>query len=153
MTASRGEPQRLAIGQLLGRLQRAFREELAEPRAAAGFGDVREPHLQVFGNIRAGGVRLTELATRASLSLAATSELVNDLVGLGYLERRPDPTDGRAKLIDLTARGRELMAAAGGRVAEIERHWAAQLGDGEFEALAVTLQRLLDALDPEDSRS
>ncbi len=152
MAESRGT-ERLAIGQLLGRLQRLFREDLAEPRMAAGFGDVREPHLQIFGTIRAGGVRLTELAFRASLSLAAASELVNDLVALGYLERRPDPVDGRAKLIDLTARGRALMAAAGERVADIERRWAAAVGESEFELAALTLQRLLDSLDPDDSRS
>ena len=137
----------------MGRLQRVFRQELAQPRAAAGYGDVREPHLQVFGSIRTGGVRLTELADRASLSMAATSELVNDLVTLGYLQRRPDPADGRAKLIDLTPRGQALMMDAAARVSDIERRWAALLADGEFEATATSLQRLLDALDPHDSRS
>ncbi|MFY9919972.1 MAG: helix-turn-helix domain-containing protein, partial [Mycobacterium sp.] len=84
-------PDRLAIGQLLVRLLREFRDDLAAPRADAGYGDVREPHFQIFGNIRMGGIRLTELADRAQLSLAATSELVNDLADLGYLTRRPDP--------------------------------------------------------------
>ena len=73
---------RLAIGQLLVRLLREFRDDLAAPRADAGYGDVREPHFQIFGNIRMGGIRLTELASRAQLSLAATSELVNDLAAL-----------------------------------------------------------------------
>ena len=143
---------RLAIGQLLVRLLSEFRDDLAEPRAAAGYGDIREPHLQIFGNIRTGGIRLTELATRAQLSLAATSELVNDLSALGYLARRPDPADGRAKLIDLTPRGQALMAAAGGRVIDIERHWAALVGPRRFAAMCDTMQRLLDELDPEDSR-
>ena len=66
---------------------REFRDDLAAPRADAGYGDVREPHFQIFGNIRMGGIRLTELADRAQLSLAATSELVNDLADLGL----PDP--------------------------------------------------------------
>ena len=56
-----------------------------------------------------GGVRLTDVAARAQLSLAATSELVNDLQELGYLERQPDPRDGRANhLPDRT--GKRLMA-------------------------------------------
>src|ERR1700755_2941498 len=104
---------RLAIGQLRVSLLREFRDDLAPPRADAGFGDIREPHFQIFGNIRMGGIRLTELADRAQLSLAATSELVNDLADLGYLPRRPDPADGRAKLIDLTERGAHLMGLAG----------------------------------------
>lgn len=89
------------------------------PRAEAGYGDIRDPYMQIFGNVRVGGIRLTELADRAQLSLAATSELVNDLEEMGYLVRRPDPADGRAKLIDLTKRGRDAMSSAGGRVADI----------------------------------
>ena len=131
---------------------REFRDDLAAPRADAGYGDVREPHFQIFGNIRMGGIRLTELADRAQLSLAATSELVNDLADLGYLTRRPDPADGRAKLIDLTSRGRDLMAAAGSRVADIERRWSALVGERNFRQMCHTMQRLLDGLDPDDAR-
>jgi DNA-binding MarR family transcriptional regulator len=133
-------------------LLREFRDDLAAPRADAGYGDVREVHFQIFGNIRMGGIRLTELADRAQLSLAAASELVNDLVGLGYLIRRPDPADGRAKLIDLTKRGQALMADAGGRVVDIERRWRALVGDRNFTQMTRTMQRLLDELDPKDSR-
>ncbi len=144
---------RLAIGQLLVRLLREFRDELAAPRADAGYGDVREPHFQIFGNIRSGGIRLTELAERAQLSLAATSELVNDLADLGYLTRRPDPADGRAKLIELTERGRDLMADAGERVVAIERRWAELAGERNFAQMCRTMQRLLDELDPRDARA
>jgi DNA-binding MarR family transcriptional regulator len=153
VATSRDLPRdRQAIGQLLVRLLREFRSDLAAPLAGSGFDDVRDPHMQIFGNVRMGGIRLTELAERAQLSLAATSELVNDLADLGYLTRRPDPTDGRAKLIDLTERGRDLMTAAGDRVADIERRWSKTLGGKDFENMAATMQRLLDDLDPRDSR-
>ncbi|MGZ8812915.1 MAG: MarR family winged helix-turn-helix transcriptional regulator [Mycobacterium sp.] len=146
-------PDRLAIGQLLVRLLREFRDDLAAPRADAGYGDVRETHFQIFGNIRMGGIRLTELADRAQLSLAAASELVNDLVDLGYLTRRPDPADGRAKLIDLTKRGQSLMSEAGGRVADIEQRWSQIVGGRNFAQMTRTMQRLLDELDSNESRS
>jgi DNA-binding MarR family transcriptional regulator len=143
---------RLAVGQLLVRLLREFRADLAAPRAEAGYGDVRDPHYQIFGNIRTGGIRLTELAGRAQLSLAAASELVNDLVDSGYLTRRADPADGRAKLIDLTPRGVRLMADAGDRVADIERRWARMVGESDYAQMCATMQRLLDDIDPADSR-
>jgi DNA-binding MarR family transcriptional regulator len=136
---------RLAIGQLLVRLLREFRQELFAAAGGGGYPDLREPHLQIFGNLGIDGVRLTELATRAQLSLAATSELVDDLQQLGYLERRPDPSDGRAKLIYPTPRGRQALNAAGDRVAEIEHHWADLVGQPRFNAAAMTLQKLLDA--------
>src|SRR6476659_5654282 len=99
------------------------------------------------------GIRLTELAGRAQLSLAAASELVNDLAEMGFLTRRPDPSDGRAKLIDLTKRGRELMVDAGRRVEDIERRWSALAGEKNFDQMCRTMQRLLDELDPKEARS
>jgi DNA-binding MarR family transcriptional regulator len=137
----------------LVRLTREFRRDLGAPRAEWGYGDIRDPHLQIFGNIRTGSIRLTELAARAQLSLAATSELVNDLAAMGYLTRRPDPADGRAKLIELTDRGRRLLGDAGERVADIETRWSALVGATEFAQMCATMQRLLDALDPDDARS
>jgi DNA-binding MarR family transcriptional regulator len=145
-TSSELPTDRAAIGQLLGRLLRHFRTELFAAAAAAGYSDVREPHLQIFGNIY-DGARLTELASRAQLSLAATSELVNDLQQLGYVERRPDPQDGRAKLIVPTPLGRAALAAAGDRVAEIEEHWASLIGRDRFAGACRAMQDLLDALD------
>lgn len=137
---------RLAVGQLLVRLLREFRTEMFAPAAARGYADLREPHLQVFGNVGIDGIRLTELAARAHLSLAAASELVNELQELGYLERRPDPSDRRAKLIFPTGRGRQALNDAGGRVAEIEQHWSDAVGPEQFTAACRTLQQLLDAL-------
>jgi DNA-binding MarR family transcriptional regulator len=149
MVTSRDLPiDRLAVGQLLVRLLREFRRELSVHAAAAGYGDIRDPHLQIFGAIGMGGVRLTNIAARAQLSLAATSELVNDLQELGYLERHPDPSDGRAKLIFLTERGCGLMAHAGDRVATIEAQWSAIVGSRRFTEMCATMQRLLDHLDP-----
>jgi|SRR5215204_2826316 DNA-binding MarR family transcriptional regulator len=147
MPTSRDLPvDRLAIGQLLVRLLRQFRAELFAPAAARGYPDLREPHLQIFGNLGVDGVRLTQLAARAQLSLAATSELVNDLQDLGYLERRPDPADGRAKRIFPTPRGRRALDDAGDRVAEIERHWSRIVGPDRFADTCRTLQELLDKL-------
>lgn len=150
-TAADLPADRLAVGQLLGRLLREFREELFTPAADAGFGDVRAAHLQVFGNVGIDGVRLTELAARSQLSLAASSELITELVALGYLERRADPADRRARLIFPTPRGRRALDAAGGRVAEIEQRWAALVGGSAFGDALHTLDRLLDALDRESA--
>ena len=135
---------RLAIGQLLGRLLRLFRQDLFVAAADAGYSDLREAHLQVFGNVGIDGVRLTSLAARAQLSLAATNELVNDLQRLGYLKREPDPTDGRAKLIFPTLRGRQALNDAGHHVAGIEQRWAAIVGTQRFADACRTLQQLID---------
>jgi DNA-binding MarR family transcriptional regulator len=150
MPTSRDLPvDRLAIGQLLVRLLRQFRAELFAPATEHGYRDLREPHLHIFGSLGIDGVRLTELAARAQLSLATTSELVDDLQRLGYLERRPDPSDGRAKLIFPTRRGRQALDDAGDRVAQIEQHWAQLLGPARFADACRALQELLDKLSGE----
>jgi DNA-binding MarR family transcriptional regulator len=102
----------------------------------------------IFG-ARSFGVRLTALAARSQLSLAAASELVDDLQQPGYLQRRPDLSDGRAKLIHPTPRGLQALNDAGDRVAEIEHHWAELVGEAEFDAACRTLQHLLDATAPQ----
>ena len=137
---------RLAIGQILSRLLLAFRTELFEDPELAEFAGIRFPHLQIWGNVGIDGIRLTELAHRANLSLAACSELVNELQELGYLERRADSSDGRAKLIFPTRRGRQVLDEAGRGVARIEAHWRSLCAPGSFDAACITLDSLLGAL-------
>jgi DNA-binding MarR family transcriptional regulator len=147
VTSSDLPKDRLPIGQLLVRLLREFRIEVFEPAAVNGYPDLRESHLLIFGNIGVDGLRLTDLAARCQLGLAATSEMVDNLVGLGYLERRPDERDRRAKLIFPTARGRSLLRDAGRQVTEIEERWGALIGTAEFHRACMDLQRLITALD------
>jgi DNA-binding MarR family transcriptional regulator len=101
----------------------------------------------VWGNIGIDGIRLTDLAAKAQLSLAACSELVDELQRLGYLERRPDLSDGRAKLIFPTRKGREVLDAAGQSVAELEQRWRKKLPRGDFDVACRTLHELLAALE------
>jgi DNA-binding MarR family transcriptional regulator len=138
---------RQAIGQLLVRLLYRFRQEMLSAAAERGYQDIRAPHLQIFGSLGIDGIRLTDLAARAQLSLAAASEFVTELQELGYLERRPDPADGRAKLIFPTLRGRQALGDAGDRVAEIEQHWSELVGRARFDQAGRILQDLLDRLD------
>jgi DNA-binding MarR family transcriptional regulator len=137
---------RLAIGQLLVRLLHQFRVKLFEPTRGSPFDDVRFAHMPIWGNVGVDGIRLTELADRANLSLAACSELVNDLQALGYLERRSDPSDGRAKLIFPTGRGRALLDEASRLVAELEAEWRAKLPAGQFDRACRIFDRLLTQL-------
>jgi DNA-binding MarR family transcriptional regulator len=147
--AKTSQPARVLVGQLLGNLLRLFRAELAERgEGAASVSGIRPAHLQVFGTIKADGTRLTELASSAGLSLSAMAELVDGLEHLGYLERRADPSDGRAKLVCLTERGWDAIREGRRLISAIEHDWATVLGDDSFESLCRQLQRLLDAIDP-----
>jgi DNA-binding MarR family transcriptional regulator len=125
----------------------AFSEELTRRVSETRFSDIRLTHGCVFGNIDPEGTRLTDLAERAFMTKQSVGEVVSDLEQRGYVERVPDPTDGRAKIIRLTERGREAMALGRGIIDEIEREWAERYGAERVAALrealeAVTAERL-----------
>ena len=79
------------------------------------------------------------------MTLPAMSELVDDLQGYGYLERRPDPSDGRAKLIRPTRKGRRLLVEALRAVREIEAEYAGIIGAERFGVLVGSLEQLVIA--------
>src|SRR5688572_9981273 len=82
--------------------------ELADRLAAAGYTDIPTAAHPVFENLDRDGTRLTELAARADMTHQSMGELVATLEKRGYIERQPDPTDRRARLVCLTAKGRQL---------------------------------------------
>ena len=128
---------------LLAEVRDSISDELYGRLHEIGYADVRPAHGCVFGYIeRAGGVRLTELADRSGLTKQAVGEAVADLERLGYVERVPDLGDGRAKIIRLTDRGVDAMAAANEIFADIESRFAAEVGEERFEEFRDTLRRL-----------
>jgi len=60
---------------------------------------------------RRGPMRLTALTATEQLTQPAITSLVTRLERDGLVERRADPTDGRAVLVVLTAAGAELVQA------------------------------------------
>ena len=142
-------PDRLRVGQLLVYHLRLFREQLlAEARnnpSAEGF-ELRMPHLHVFGNIEAQGTRLTDLASMAGMTRPSMLALVDELERHGLLERRPDPTDKRAKLIALTPTGWEAIRTGRSIIEAIEADYSRRVGSERFESMCQTLQELLDDL-------
>jgi len=138
---------RQPIGQLLVHHTRVFRERLladAEREAArAGF-PLRMAHLHVFGNIKAEGTRVTDLAAWAGMGLPAMVELVDEMEGQGLLVRRPDPSDRRAKLVTLTQSGWDAIRSGRAIIAGIEADYARRLGPERYEQMCWALQDLLE---------
>jgi DNA-binding MarR family transcriptional regulator len=122
-----------------------FRKELEE----AGYADIRPTHGCVFRFVRDDGMRLTELARLAGMTKQSVGELVDDLVGLGYVERIPDPEDRRAKLICLTDRGVEAQRVGFGLLGELEDRWAERFGAARVKQLRELLEEAVSEDAPE----
>jgi DNA-binding MarR family transcriptional regulator len=74
------------------------------------------------------------------------AQLVDELEEDGIVERRPDPGDGRAKLVVLTPAGWNAIRLGRAIIAGIESDYAARIGSRRFETMCGSLQELLDDL-------
>jgi DNA-binding MarR family transcriptional regulator len=128
---------------MLGRAYSLFGFQIVDGVVGAGFPQ-KPSHSAVFAQITPEGSRLTELARGANMTPQAMGELVDELEDLGYVIRRPDPTDRRAKLIVLTKKGHACIAAGMATIDGIETRITQALGEPGHRELRHLLQRLLD---------
>jgi DNA-binding MarR family transcriptional regulator len=103
---------RLDFGILLGLAYQEFVRELRAAVAAEGFDDQGRSDGYVLRQVGAEPQTVSELAERLEISKQGAGQIVDDMERRGYLERRPDPRDGRARLVHLSERGRTALAAA-----------------------------------------
>ena len=113
--------------------------------AGAGFSDLRPSHGNVLEPLSyIDGQRLNELASRAGMTPQSMGELVDDLEKRGYVERRADPADRRAKRVHLTEKGRSTRAAAAQAVTDMEARLEALLGHAAYVRLRAMLTQVID---------
>jgi DNA-binding MarR family transcriptional regulator len=134
------------IAGLLNEVKVAAVRRLFERLRHEGFEHVREGHGCVFGFIDIEhGSRLTELAERAGLTKQAVGEAATELERLGYVERVPDPTDRRAKIIRLTPSGLEACLTGRRIFAEIESEWAEEFGEELVANMREAAERIAES--------
>lgn len=111
---------------------------------AAGFPDLSFAQARIFQRIGPDGTRLVHLAEQARVTKQTASVLVHAMEEEGYVERRPDPADARARLVTVAERGRAAQAVAAGVVAEVEAEWRERLGARRYDGLRSALAELHD---------
>lgn len=136
--------QRAPLLRLIGLASRRMIDELQDRLVSAGFDDHRIAHNNAMAHVPEDGIRLTELADKAGMTKQAMSELVADLERLGYLQRSPDPDDGRAKRIGFTDRGRRAVEVVLSSFGEMEADLADRIGPAGMRSLRRSLLAMLD---------
>ena len=109
----------------------------------AGFDDVRRAHGAVFEAIDPNGSRVTDMAERVRMTKQAMGQLVDHLEAGGYLVRRADPQDGRAKLVVLTDKGRRVAKTAISATDKLERRWERHLGPRRAREFRKSLEEIV----------
>jgi DNA-binding MarR family transcriptional regulator len=102
----------------------------------------------VAARIGPKGTRVTELAEQARITKQTAGFLVEQLERAGYVRRVPDPTDARARLVQIAPRGEAAVAVARVAEAEVEAEWARHLGKQGMNQLRRALTSLREITDP-----
>jgi len=129
--------QAVDLGILLGVAFQEFVRELQVALAAAGFDDLGRSDGFVFRSLAIGPMTVSELAGHLEITKQGAAQIIEDMERRGYVERQPDPGDGRAKIVVFTERGRRAREVGVGAVDAIEARWAATLGTELHELRAM----------------
>jgi DNA-binding MarR family transcriptional regulator len=136
-------PPAMQMTQLLGAVKDAMLDDMRDAVGAAGYGEIRAAHACVFRYLHPDGTRMSDMAEQARMTKQAFGEHVAYLEEHGYVQRIPDPEDGRAKLVVPTDKGAECLAVAHASFKRTESRWADRVGSGRVEALRETLTEIL----------
>jgi DNA-binding MarR family transcriptional regulator len=109
---------------------------------AGGFTDLRPAHGFAFVRLAPDGATVVELAEHLGVTKQAASQMADELVRKGYVERRPHPSDARARLLTLTERGWACTRAADEAAIAVLQPWADALGPAQLSAVRTALSRL-----------
>ena len=137
---SSASTEKLNLGRLFLNAFRWMDASFIELLADRGWRQIPKSNSLVFPHLLAGGIRPAEIARRAGVSRQAVHQVLGDLRKKGFVEMRPDPTNRRAKLVFLTARGKEFDEAVGDAASRLERALADRIGSGNVRSLRAALE-------------
>lgn len=140
-----------ALGWLLRRAVRRYAKPVSDALGIAGFGDLPQRGIWALSALAQAepGLSGRDLVTRIGISKQAVSQLVDTLVSMNYVARRPVPDDRRRTLLRLTSRGRAAVAIIDETVAATEAEMATTIGHDQLRLLHRALLQLQEANEPD----
>jgi len=132
----------MLIGALLRVPAQAIHRRIIKELNAAGFGELRLPHMAVLQFPGPDSVRPSALAERAGMSKQAMNQLLRRLETFGYIVRSDVPGEGKARVIRFTKRGHAAFSKIIDILRDVEREWSAELGQKHFIQLKELLLRV-----------
>jgi DNA-binding MarR family transcriptional regulator len=127
---------------LLAAAFRALIDELHEELAGRGHPGVRPVHGFALQAVGAGGATVSELGRRLGISKQAAAKTAASLKALGYVASEPDPVDGRARVLRLTAHGTDCLRTSAEIFERLRARWVTDLGEARVAALEDDLEAI-----------
>jgi DNA-binding MarR family transcriptional regulator len=120
------------------------RDQIFSGVIAAGYDDVTPAHVGLFRYPGLNGQRPTELADQMGITKQSVNDLLGHLEEHGYLIRGPDLVDRRARVVQLTPKGRRLEKTVTRQSRAAEVRIAEILGPRRFAYLREALEELAE---------
>jgi DNA-binding MarR family transcriptional regulator len=140
--------QDLPMSRLLSLAHSTTSHAIFDRLTAAGIHDLRPSHGNVMEHLAfEDGLRLNDLAARAGVTPQTMGQWVDELEGLGYVERRPDSSDRRAKRIHLTRKGKRCNEIEWKVVRDVDTSLESLLGTKLRHDLRRALTKIIGASD------
>ena len=150
--AAQGQPERGEVVSRLGKQMKALHRYISSQVMWAMQGQLQDDdlsfsqmsalhQLRTYAPMSVGG-----LAERIGLSLPAASHLTDKLVVRGYAQRRENPEDRRAKLLDLSEHGQQVLEEMDRRFSDTYRVAFSRVSLETLQATTGSLETLLQEL-------
>ncbi|GAB3056422.1 hypothetical protein GCM10027053_17150 [Intrasporangium mesophilum] len=140
--------RQLPVALLMYIAARDMENHVQEAMRRAGVTDITLAQSRIAARIGPRGTRLSDLAEQAQVSKQTATALVDRLEQAGYVERVPDPLDGRARLVRFSAKGESFLPIARAEEERVEREWERHLGTRRMRELREALTLLREITDP-----
>ena len=140
--------EQLPLARLLSAATRLIIELLHAELADAGHPGMRPAYGYALVAIGPKGTTASRLATELGMTKQGAAKLVASLQELGYVERRAHGEDRRAQLLELTARGADLLRRSEEIQARLEGEWAEMIGERNMRTLRRGLERATEEAGP-----
>jgi DNA-binding MarR family transcriptional regulator len=130
------------IGGMMRMAQRWIMEQVYAHVQANGYDELGRFHIDMFRANIPDGLHPTEVAERLGITKQSVNQAIRDLEAGGYLTLEPDPTDGRARVIRLTAEGHRVHDLAYTIAMSAEQAISRQLGPRRFSEFKKALEEI-----------
>jgi DNA-binding MarR family transcriptional regulator len=134
------------VARKLDNVSAEFHRRLRDKLEQRGYAGLKLSFHAVLSNMVFSGTRLVDIAEINGMTKQTIGQIANEIEALGYIRRIPDPHDGRAKNLVLTARGEQLIHDSIEMVAEVKAEFAQLIGEDNIEQLGALLSELSDKI-------
>ncbi len=130
----------MGLGRVLAHAWVGYQRRLDEQLTAAGFARTLPDGRVLRICARSTEPTISRIGRELGITRQGASKLIAGLRDRGYVTLQPSPADGREKLVELTPRAIDYLAAQRRAAQNIERRLRAELGPDGFESLLLLLE-------------